>query len=363
MKSFFRAYIVPGAVFQSVVVGGGYGTGREIVEYFTQFGLTGGLLGMVITVVCWGVVLGLTYELARVHRAYDYRSFFKKLLGRGWVLFEVLYVLMLILVLAVVASAAGEIMEETFGLHYAVGLAGMLVLITVLMFYGRDILARVMTIWTLVLYIVFGVYFVLAFANSGEAIAFAFREGNVLDGWAVSGFKYAMYNLAIVPAILFASRDIESRDVAFKSGFFSALVCIVPALLFHVTFSGAYPAILAEEIPLYWMIDRIGAGFLLLLYVIVLFGTFVETGAGYIQGVNERIDGFLMEKKGTQLKQSHRIAMGLGGMLISAGLATMGIVALIANGYGLISWGFFAVYVLPVVTLGSYRIFVNSNLL
>lgn len=353
---FFRVYVIPGAVFQSVVVGGGYGTGREIVEYFTRFGLAGGLLGMLVTFACWGVVLGLTYELARLGRAYDYRNFFKRLLGPLWVSFEVLYVLMMILVLAVVASAAGEIMQESFGLPYGVGLAGMLALIAVLMFYGRDILARVMTAWTFVLYAVFVLYFVMTFVYAEAELLAAIRERVVVDGWGLSGFKYAMYNLAIVPAILFAARDIDTRPAAFGSGFFSALVCIVPALLFHLTFSGAYPAILSEEIPLYAMIDRIGAGYLLTLYVIVLFGTFVETGAGFIQGVNERIDAYLEETKGTHLKQWHRIALGLGGMLASAGLATLGIVTLIADGYGLISWGFFAVYVAPVVTIGAWRV-------
>ena len=356
-SNFLRAYIIPGAVFQSVVVGGGYGTGREIVEYFTRFGPAGGILGMLITLICWGVVLGLTYELARMNRTYDYRSFFKQMLGPGWIAFEILYVLMMVLVLAVVASAAGEILKETFGWHYLAGLAGMLGLIALLMFYGRDIIAKVMTAWTAVLYAVFVAYFALAFTRAETDILSIFGEGPIEQGWAVSGFKYAMYNLAIVPAVLFAARGIETRNDAFKSGFFSALVCIVPALLFHVTFSGAYPGILTEDIPLYEMIDRIGAGFLLISYVIVLFGTFVETGAGYIQGVNERIDGTLAEHHRAGLKQWHRIALGIGGMLVSAGLATLGIVTLIAEGYGLISWGFFAVYVLPVVTLGAYRVF------
>jgi hypothetical protein len=29
---FFRVYIIPGAVFQSVMVGGGYGTGQAMAE-------------------------------------------------------------------------------------------------------------------------------------------------------------------------------------------------------------------------------------------------------------------------------------------------------------------------------------------
>ena len=42
---FFRKYLLPGFVFQSIVIGGGYGTGRELVEYFLQFGPLGRAAG------------------------------------------------------------------------------------------------------------------------------------------------------------------------------------------------------------------------------------------------------------------------------------------------------------------------------
>ncbi|MEX0742436.1 MAG: M56 family metallopeptidase, partial [Phycisphaeraceae bacterium] len=48
---FVRVYLIPGAIFQSVLVGGGYGTGREIVEFFTRFGALGGLLVLAPLVV------------------------------------------------------------------------------------------------------------------------------------------------------------------------------------------------------------------------------------------------------------------------------------------------------------------------
>ena len=62
---------------------GGYGTGREIVEYSTRFGAGGGILGLFVTVVSWAVVLVLaaTWEFARVFQVYDYCTFFKRLLG------------------------------------------------------------------------------------------------------------------------------------------------------------------------------------------------------------------------------------------------------------------------------------------
>ena len=50
-KKSFVKYLIPGFIFQSVVIGGGYGTGAEIAQYFGVNGLVGGLLGMCVTLV------------------------------------------------------------------------------------------------------------------------------------------------------------------------------------------------------------------------------------------------------------------------------------------------------------------------
>ena len=80
---FFRKYLLPGFVFQSIVIGGGYGTGRELVEYFLQFGPLGGLLGMVLSTAIWSAVCLATFELARRTRSYDYRAFTGSCSGDG----------------------------------------------------------------------------------------------------------------------------------------------------------------------------------------------------------------------------------------------------------------------------------------
>src|SRR5437762_2753038 len=47
----WRVYAIPGAVFQSLMVGGGYGTGRNLVEDFSCFGVVGGYLGLSLTAI------------------------------------------------------------------------------------------------------------------------------------------------------------------------------------------------------------------------------------------------------------------------------------------------------------------------
>ncbi|MEW5901390.1 MAG: hypothetical protein AB1715_08025, partial [Acidobacteriota bacterium] len=133
----FKKYFLPGFVFQGVVIAGGYGTGRELVEYFMRYGPLGGLLGMFgLTLVLWAVVLAASFEFSRKFRAYDYRTLLRKILGPFWVIFEILYLILLLIVLAVVGSAAGVLLRDNFGIPYLGGVALMLTSIGFLAFKG-----------------------------------------------------------------------------------------------------------------------------------------------------------------------------------------------------------------------------------
>lgn len=356
ISRFLRIYIVPGAVFQSVMVGGGYGTGREIVEYFTSFGVLGGAFALVIAFAVFGTVLALTFELARVNRSYDYRHFFKQLLGRGWVMYELLVILMFLLVLAVLASAAGNILRDELNLPYFLGIIIMLVVVGLLTFFGRDLIAKVLTFWSLVLYTVIISFFVLVFSEAGDAVMGHISASTASAGWALSGFKYAVYNLATLPLLLYVTRGFETRREASLSGLVAAAIALIPAGLFHVAFFSGFPEVLEQPVPVYWLMQDLGFSVLVVVYSIMLFGTFIETGAGMLQGINDRIDAYLMEAKGTSLPRWAHAAIAVTAVTLSALLSLVGITTLIAQGYGTMAWGFFAIYILPLLTVGAYRI-------
>ena len=84
-------YLTPGLVFQSVLIGGGYGTGAEIARYFGSHGLLGGLLGLGAAAAGWAALCAVTFEFARVFRAYDYGTMMRRLLGRAGIQYELCY--------------------------------------------------------------------------------------------------------------------------------------------------------------------------------------------------------------------------------------------------------------------------------
>ncbi|MGA1108631.1 MAG: hypothetical protein ACO3TX_08735, partial [Pseudomonadales bacterium] len=58
----FKIYLLPGLILQSVIVAGGYGTGREVVEYFTRHGIQTGWLGFGIAFASFSLVFCLCLE-------------------------------------------------------------------------------------------------------------------------------------------------------------------------------------------------------------------------------------------------------------------------------------------------------------
>ena len=60
----------------------------------------------------------------------------KVLIGPAWPLFDVAYVLMMILVIAIMASASGSIVEQTTGLNYWTGVVLLVAGSGGLMFFG-----------------------------------------------------------------------------------------------------------------------------------------------------------------------------------------------------------------------------------
>jgi uncharacterized membrane protein YkvI len=354
---FYRKFLLPGFVLQSVVIAGGYGTGREIVEYFMQYGPKNGLLGMFfVTTILWAAVCAASFEFARLFRTYDYRSFFKHLIGGAWPLYEICYIILLFIVLGVCGAASGSILKETFNLPPLAGAGVFLLLIALLTYFGSRVIAAALSWWSFFLYIVYIVFLVLGFMKFSGNITESLSSGVNKPGWVMGGFQYAFYNLGCLPAILFVTRFIETRKEAIISGIFAGLLTILPGFFLYIVLLGAYPDVLTIEVPTYFALQRIGLTSLLITYMIVLFGTMIETGTGFIHAVNERINSYMLDKKGREISRTQRGAIGFVMALLGLLISSFGLIPLIARGYGTISWGFFILHGVALFTIGIYKI-------
>ena len=347
MNRFAAVYLIPPSVFAAVLIGGGYGTGREVVEFFSRFGPTGGLAGIAIATVLFAVIFGLTFDFARRMGTYEYVGFFRALIGKFWWAFEGLYVLLALLVLGVLSAAADTMLSAEFGFATNTGLLLTLTLVAGLVFFGRVVVETVLSFWTLGMYALFGIYFFFVFGQTELSINTLTNASIGVDA-ITGGALYVMYNVAIAPVLLFATHPIETEGEAYMTGLLTAIVLMIPATLFHVSFSFSSTDVLNQPVPVYAMIDLYAPSWFRALFVVALLGTLIQTGAGFIHGFIERLERLLQPNQDDAMPRKYRVSIAMGALAISWMLAQFGIIALIGQGYMAMGIAFAVIYVAPL---------------
>lgn len=381
------SYLVPGFLFQSIIIGGGYGTGNEIAQYFAIHGLCFGIFGMIVTTLVWSLIAALTFDFCRVFKTYDYDSMSRKLLGKIGFLYEVCYLILLFICLGVANATAGQMISEFSGLSKWIGIALLSLGIVLLVISKTSTFENVLSFWSYVLYAVYGIFMIVCIVKFGPMIKEAFNAGGsayakevtdpatggtvsfVIGGKSllnaiVDGFKYSFYNLGLIAAILYSVRRCETRRHAVLCGLLVGVIGIIPAFLLLIAMGGALQDAVYNATHTSTAVSAIFAklnmSWLYIMFEIVFFGTLIETGSATIKAVADRIEIAMSarEKKPNKWR-APVIAVTL--TLIGIGISVFGLTDLISKGYGTICWGFLVVYVIPMMTIGLYKIIKNSK--
>ncbi len=355
--TWFQRFLLPGFAFKAFVIGGGYATGRELAEFFLPAGPWGGLMGMALATVIWSAVCVVTFLFARATASEDYRTFFRNLLGPLWWLFEVAYVVLIVLVLAVFGAASGAIGASLFGWPPLAGPLCLTAAIAIFVTFGNAAVERLFKYASTFLYLVYAVFVVLAFTHFGDRILAGFAEAVPTDGWALGGITYASYNVVGAVVILPMLRHLTSQRDAVVAGLIAGPLAMIPAALFFISMVAYYPQIGAAALPSDYLLGRMGLPLFHIVFQAMIFAALVETGVGGVHAINERIAGVWTRRRGRDFPNAARLAVA-GALLVGSIFIAdrFGLVALIAKGYRALAWMFLAVYVLPLMTWGVWRL-------
>ena len=361
--SAFQRFVLPGLAFKAVVIGGGYATGREIAEFFLPAGPWGGIAAMAVATVIWSVVCSVTFVFARRLRERDYRSFFRALLGRAWPVFEIAYVIFVVLILAVFGAAAGAIGSATLGAPAIVGTLCLMAAIAVTTAFGNRSVERVFTWVSILLYGVYAAFVVFALSSFGSRISQTFASASGWhDGWLSGGLTYAGYNIVGAVVILPVTRHLTSDRDAIVAGIAAGPLAMLPAFLFFICMCAFVPAIAGEALPSDYLLARLDQPWFRYLFQIMIFAALLESGTGAVHAVNERISTAWHTRTRRQLSPRARGAIALALLVICMLIADrVGLVALIANGYRALAYVLIAVYVVPLLTIGLWKLWKSGQ--
>lgn len=357
MSSRFQRFVLPGLAFKAVVIGGGYATGRELAEFFLPSGPWGGVAGMALAMILWSAICVATFLFSRASGALDYRTFMRALLGPGWIVFEVVYVLFVVLVLAVFGAAAGAIGEATLGIPTFVGTLVLMTAIALVTAWGNASVERLFTYVSFLLYGVYALFVVFSLTHFGGRIVAGFGHPAPTTGWVTGGIQYASYNVIGAVAILPVLRHLTGNRDAVIAGVVAGPLAMLPALMFFSCMMAYYPEIAAATLPSDYLLQRLDLPVFRYLFQLMIFAALLESGTGFVHAINERIGQVWRYRRHTELGQVPRLAIALATLVFCMLLAEhFGLVTLIKRGYRFSAYVVLLVFVLPLFTIGIYRL-------
>jgi len=349
----FQRFLLPGFAFKAVVIGGGYATGRELVEFFMPSGPRGGLWAMALATLIWSLVAALTFAFSYHVKAFDYRHFFKELLGPFAVIFDISYSLLVILLLSVFGAAAGSITNTMFAWPSWVGTAILAISIAGFVTFGNAAIEKLFKYVSFLLYGVYALFLLISLSSFGDRILAGFSLPATSSGWAIGGITYASYNIVGAVVVLPVLRHLTSTRDAMIAGVVAGPLAMAPAILFFVAMIGFYPAIQSEALPSDFILTQMRFPAFHMLFQAMIFSALLESGAGAVHAVNERIASLRRGVMGRAARATTALVILAFCMFVAD---RFGLVFLIAKGYRVLAAIFLFIYVMPLLTIGVFRL-------
>lgn len=315
---------------------------------------------MLLAMAVWSVICAVVFLYAKAIGAQDYRSFFRHLLGPAWPIFEVLLVALMALMLAVFSAAAGAIGAAMPGWPDWVGQTLLIGLTMIVVAFGSESVERLFKTVSLILYGTYALFIILAISRFGGLIAQSLAQPADDYSWVGGGLAYSGYNVVGVVLILTVVRHFPTNRDAAIAGALCGPLALIPAILFFLAMS-AFPEAAAATLPSDFLLGKIGLPWFHLLFQVMIFLALLESSVGCIHAINERLSP-IVARSGRAFSAGPRSAAALACLLAAGvGAQKFGLIALIASGYRYLPYAMLAVFVLPVLTIGVWRLWSWRN--
>ncbi len=337
------------SAFIGIIVGAGFASGQEILQYFTSFGYMG-TLGAVLATGLFAYLGMMLTRIGSIMKIQSHNQAIYSLSGKTFgVVVDAILVVTLFGVGVVMVAGAGSLGNQFLGLSPFVGSLVMTVLIvaTVLMPIDRVItLIGSITPFLIVALVVICIYSLFTYGRSFEELEpIATSMETSLPNWFISAINYVSFNIAVGAGMALVMGGSEPNEkIATWGGFFGGLGVGVLILIAHLAIFLKVDVVGGFPLPLLKIIENISP-VLGMCMAVVLFGMIYNTGVAMYYA-------FVARFTTMQTKKSYIFAVVTGAVGYVASF--VGFTDLIAYFYPLI--GYLGLFLIALLIYAPFKL-------
>lgn len=331
-----------GSAFIGVIVGAGFASGQEILQYFTSFGYMG-MFGAIVATVLFAY-LGMTLtKLGSRLQAESHKKAIYEISGRYLgIIVDIVIIFTLFGVGVVMIAGAGSTVHQQFGLPVFVGSLIMTILVILALMLKVDKVIGVIasiTPFLLLFIVIISVYSLFTMELSfAELKPIAESQEKSFPNWFISAINYVSFNIAVGAGMALVTGGSEKDErISSIGGFIGGLGIGVMIILAYLAIFSKIDVVHAYDLPLLKIVEDISP-LLAIFMSIILFGMIFNTALGMFYGFVARF--FEM---GTKTAYLAIIITVIAGFILSF----VGFTTLVSKFYSIIGYlGLFLIFAL-----------------
>jgi len=279
--------------FIGLIVGAGFASGQEILQFFTNFGWVSIISTVVATVLFSFLGMNLTQLGSRLQTK-SHKDVIYYICGPYLgIVVDVIITFFLFGVTVVMMAGAGSIFEQQFGIPSMVGniVMTLLTLLTVCLNIQRVIsIIGLATPFLLALVIIIAGYsFMTMDASFSELQQIAEKQNAAASNWGIGALLYVSYNIAAGAAMLTVmGGTIKDEKTAGLGGILGGIGLGVLIMLINLGMLTKLNKVSGVDMPILFLANEISPLFGLLMSLILL-GMIYNTAVGMLYAFTARI--------------------------------------------------------------------------
>ncbi|WP_249869524.1 YkvI family membrane protein [Oceanobacillus saliphilus] len=344
MKKIFQL----GSAFVGVIVGAGFASGQEILQYFTSFGLLG-TVGAVIATVLFAYLGMVIMRLGSRMRTTSHKEVIYKISGRflGTII-DYVIIFTLFGVGVVMIAGAGSNLNQQLGLPYFVGTSIMFVLVLLIGMLNINHVVNIVgsiTPFLILIVIIISIYSLVTMDGSLTALdSIAKEQPTTLPNWIVATINYVSFNIAVGASMaLVMGGSEENEKTAALGGLTGGLGIGILILLSHLAIFSTIDKVQGYDMPMLQLANIISP-FIGIVMAIVLFTMIFNTAASMFFSFSARF---------TELGTGKFKLFLLISLVVAYALSFLGFTELVSYFYPLI--GYLGLVLIGVLIFTSFR--------
>lgn len=280
--------------YLGAVIGAGFASGQEVVQFFVSYG-NGGLWGAVVATFLFGASGALLMHRAHSLKISNYQALFSNIMGHKTSLaVDTGLAMFLFLGIATMFSASGAVFYEHLYLPKNGGIIAAYLVVAGFLLWGKQgLIVSYNILVPLKILLLFGIAGWVVFGPNGggdssAVVSYVYPESRY---WTVSCLLYVAYNFSLAMVVLTEYQSISRPIDAIKGAWWGGVLLGMLVLLTYLALSKHLPAVLHYEVPMLYVAGQVSMT-AKHLYTLVLWMGIITTAIANTYGFAQRFSAY-----------------------------------------------------------------------